>query len=194
MAGRLDDPQKAGTARAGTEVNVVTLAAWGFVAVLAVLAGFASWQYAPRTQTAARFDGAETTGSIAAPPVATAPAPREAATRVPGADAHLQREFEALRLEVVELRALVGRSDRKSDLLSQRITLLEDQAAILTAGITNLAQRAAAAPAEPQPPVRPAPEPPKGTRSEFAPAPAAPGPAAKAPIIRVCMSAFGFIT
>ncbi|MCW1839946.1 hypothetical protein [Prosthecomicrobium hirschii] len=143
MAALLQDPLKQIEAeRAYATTSVFTLAAWGFVAVMAVLTGFAAWQYAPqRPATAGRLDGLENTGTIGTPvnPLAqTRVRPNAGGIADPIA---LAGEVELLRQEVLDLRRLVGRADQKFDLLSQRVTLLEDQATILTAGLTSVARR-----------------------------------------------------
>lgn len=118
--------------------GVLTLAAWGFVAVMAVVTGFAAWQFAPRETMQSTRGGADEVTAAIGP--ARAPAPRPSSADLQG----VMRELETVRQEILELRRLMGRADQKSDLLSQRITLVEDQAAILTAGLTAMAQRGTA--------------------------------------------------
>lgn len=207
---RSDDPLK--RLLDGEESGgLLRLAAWGFVGVMAVLSGFAAWQYAPprSPQMAQRHVDPETTGSIAATPPARAPAAAPAtAARPPEAAQAPGREVEALRQEVLELRRLLGRQESRAELLSQRITVLEDQTAILTAGIADMAGAGAASRApqpmpDPLPRAEPAPRPgpaaaaapmretpaappvsgsvaPRDAQPATAPAPA-PGPAASAP-------------
>ncbi|MBT9292607.1 hypothetical protein [Prosthecodimorpha staleyi] len=143
MAALLQDPLKQIEAeRAYAATSVFTLAAWGFVAVMAVLTGFAAWQYAPqRPATASRQDGPENTGTIGTPVNPQFHGRTRPSAGGGGDPIALAGEVEMLRQEVLDLRRLVGRADQKFDLLSQRVTLLEDQATILTAGLTSVARR-----------------------------------------------------
>ncbi|MEJ1159269.1 SPOR domain-containing protein [Prosthecomicrobium sp. N25] len=135
MADRRDDPMMRLLATEETG-SVAALAAWGFVAVLAVAAGFASWQYAPPTRASRPLDAIETTGAIPRPqPVRPGAQPPPAAD--PGAG--LQRDLEQIRQEIADLRRLIGRTDQRSDLLARRVGQLEDQAAVLANGLADLA-------------------------------------------------------
>ncbi len=129
-----------------------TVAGWGLLAVAAFLAAFVSWQYSPSSSTLASArvtpDLPETTGSIAGSPSptnATVPANRNVGgnritTVLPVADVPLRsKDLDQIRMDLQEVKRTLGRLETGNDALERRVTGLEDQYAVVTAGIGRLA-------------------------------------------------------
>lgn len=142
------------------------LAVWGFTTVVAVILGFASWQYAPP-----RPDGAEETRVVALPAAdeitgsiavaergagGVAPARVVGGSRItpmalsPGEAPATSRDIDQLRAEMRDLQRRMAQMGLSGDGLSRRLDRLEQR-------LTTLASASAPAPAAtPAPPTEPA--------------------------------------
>jgi hypothetical protein len=131
--------------------GAIMLAGWGFVAVLTFMAGFASWQYAPRPSprlpVLAAGGTPETTASIGTGGAA--------ASRVVGGGRvttvmaaeppATQRDLDAVLFELRELKRTLGRYDQANEAIARRVAGLEEQSAVLMASIARDREAAMAA-------------------------------------------------
>lgn len=120
-----------------------TLAGWGFVGTLSVVAGFASWQFAPPELVRSTTIDRTETGTIATSggwSRSGSPTVRQ----IPIIEPAPPVRDEQLRADVQEIRRLLARGEQKADMLSQRVTLLENQTAVVMANIAEAASRPAA--------------------------------------------------
>ena len=132
------------------------LAVWGFTTVVAVILGFASWQYAPphpegpeETRVVALPASDEITGSIAVAERGAggvAPARVVGGSRItpmalsPGESPATSRDIDQLRAEMRDLQRRMAQMGLSGDGLSRRLDRLEQR-------LTTLASAAAPAPA-----------------------------------------------
>lgn len=137
------------------------MAAWGFAAVVAVVLGFASWQFAPSSRSeavvAAAPEPAEVTGSIApaGAAVIARPAREVGGDRIaplliaPPDQTVSAREMAQLRADLHDLQRRIAQMGLAGDGVSRRLDRLEERLSTIAAATARPAPEPARAAAEP---------------------------------------------